>query len=132
MPSRFRYAVWIGYWIGLFVVMHRPLDSVGPLPFPWADKIIHFALYFLLAVLGAWCLRGARGDLTTRFLFGWAVVYAVYGALDEWLQAYAQRTASVGDWLADVCGIAAATAIAAVWQHRAAPTGVSQAEPGST
>lgn len=133
MPSRIRYPVWIGYWIGLFAIMHRPFAAGGELLFPWADKIVHFALYFLLALLGAWCLRGARGDLTTRFLVGWAAVYAVYGGLDEWLQSYTQRTASVGDWLADICGIAAATVIAVSWQHRrAAPTAASKTGPEAT
>jgi len=109
------------------------MDVVGELPFPEADKIIHFVLYSLLALLGTWCFRGARGDLTTRFLIGWAVIYVIYGAADEWLQSYVQRTASVGDWLADVCGIAAATALAALWQRRmSGPTAASRTEPEST
>ena len=44
--------LWIGYWAFLFVIMHRPISSDIGLPIPWADKLIHLTLYFVLALLG--------------------------------------------------------------------------------
>lgn len=111
--------LWIGYWVILFAVMHRPLPGGLGLPAPWLDKLIHVGVYFILAALGGWHQfrmgRGRRPGL----LIGWVCVYGAYAALDEWLQQFVGRTASWGDWLADVAGVLAAT-IVLVLQERSA------------
>ena len=103
--------MWIAYWCALFVVMHVPMGGTCPIPMRHEDKLIHFALYALLAWLGGRriVLRGQPD--ARRVLLRWAVIYAVYAALDEWLQPFTGRTASVVDWLCDVGGIASVTAI---------------------
>lgn len=106
-----RTVIWCGYWIAIFVLMHRPLGELGRPPFPWADKVVHFALYFGLTWLGAWRLRTYPGRLTRPSLFLWAGVFAAYGGIDEWLQSYVGRTMSLFDWFADVAGVATASLV---------------------
>ncbi len=116
--------LWIGYWAGLFVVMHVPLGGGGTALLPHGDKIIHFGLYYVLTMLGGRHLLASRGRQraagfslrgyprglkpATRCLL-WAAVYAVYAAADEWLQPFVGREMSLGDWIADVIGVASAT-----------------------
>lgn len=103
--------VWLGYWCFLFVIMHTPVVGTGGLRFDFADKIVHFLLYGTLTLIGAWRAGGAT-------LLGWAVVYAAYGALDEYLQQFVGRSTSFSDWLANIAGITAATIAAALWRRR--------------
>ena len=71
-----------------------------------SDKLVHFCAYFILAWLG-----GRRRIATHRFrhLAVWVVIYAIYAAFDEWLQPYSGRSLELGDWIADVCGVVAAS-----------------------
>jgi len=78
-----------------------------PLP-PHADKLVHFALYAILAWLSyrpAQVICGNKID--AAFL---AVLFcAVYGVTDEFHQMHVPgRTADLMDWLADICGATAA------------------------
>ncbi len=129
--------VWIGYWVSLFVVMHVPVEGGGPTLVPHGDKIIHFGLYYLLARLGGrhqlaarrrqraagFSLRGhPRGLKPAAHCLLWAVVYAAYAALDEWLQPFVGRTMSLGDWIADLIGISLATLTIALQRRSAEPT----------
>ena len=112
-----RLALWIGYWVALFVVTHRPLGAgTGLLP-PGADKVIHFALYFVLVILGGWNLRSAGRRSSLGTLIAWAGVYAAYAGIDEWLQQFVERTPSFWDWAADVAGVATGTVVLA-WKGR--------------
>ena len=106
-----RLGLWLGYWIALFAVTHRPFAGGVGLPIPGADKGIHLVLYFILAILGGRYLRASAGGLSLTRLIRWACVYAAYGALDEWLQQFVSRTPSWGDWFADVGGIVLATVV---------------------
>ena len=101
--------LWIGYWAGLFVVMHVPIGAGGTAIVPHGDKIIHFGLYYLLTVLGGRHLLASRQRAPVAVLLLWAAVYAVYAAADEWLQPFVGREMSLGDWIADVIGVALAT-----------------------
>lgn len=104
--------MWIAYWGAAFLLTHAPLGGLRGPGVPGADKIIHFCLYFGLAWLGVRATRPAQDGLRFRSAIGWALVFLVYGALDEWLQGFVGRTPSVYDWLADVAGIVVAT----IWQ----------------
>lgn len=93
----------------LFVFTHVPLPK-GPAPrWPQADKVVHFLLYFGLAWLGGRRLLVNQSRFSVRSLIAWAGVYAAFAVADEWLQGPVGRTPSVGDWLADVIGIGAAS-----------------------
>lgn len=111
--------LWTGYWCALFVVMHVPITRAPHLPFEQGDKLIHFVLYFLLAWLGGRHLRARGHSLRVSSILVWTVVYAIYGALDEWLQSFVGRTMSFGDWLADLGGIVAAAVVLMAWPVRA-------------
>jgi VanZ family protein len=102
---------WIVYWLGLFTATHLPPPGRVRLPSPYLDKVIHFALFFGLALLGGFALGLTRRRNAFWALAVWAAVYAVYGILDEWLQTFVKRSATVGDWLADVTGTLAATGL---------------------
>ena len=102
---------WIGFWVVLFAVTHRPFAGGVGLPIPWADKVAHFVLYFVLTMLGGRYLRRAGHGLDLPRLIGWACLYIAYGALDEWLQQFVDRTPSWGDWFADVAAVVVATVV---------------------
>jgi len=97
-----------------------PVAGGPAAPIPHVDKILHFALFFLLVWLGGrYLLSPSPGNPTTT-LGLWAAIYVGYAAADELLQAPVGRTASLADWLCDVAGILCATAILAA-MHRRGP-----------
>jgi len=116
---RFRYSlVWGGYWFLLFVIMHIPITA-PVLPVEGSDKIAHFVLYGMLAVLGGMRLRSHRSHKQLiRKLILWAFLYAGYGAIDEFLQDYVGRTCDTADWAADVCGVAVGTVVIGLSRSR--------------
>ena len=89
------------YWIALFIATHIPVsDPVRHLP--GGDKMAHLLAYAGLAYLFAFALQGRN-----RSLVGYACVLGVvaaYGLVDEWIQSFVGRSASIKDWIADVAG----------------------------
>ncbi len=86
----------------LFIGAANP-PTAGLIHEPW-DKVAHLLFFFLLGVL-------LRYGLT---LPAWVIVLlvAIVGAADEWHQYYVPgRTASVGDWLADLAGVVLAMVV---------------------
>ena len=106
--------LWIGYWVGMFVATHVPIAPSGLMTVRHGDKVIHFGLYFLLTTLGGryWLTTRRRAPIAALLI--WAAVYAAYGGVDEWLQDFFGRTGSTADWLANLAGIMAATAMLAL------------------
>lgn len=96
--------LWLGCWAGLFVIMHIPVPHGAPIP-KGGDKIIHMVAYFALATLGGRAAIGRGVRINLRWIITWTLVYAAYGALDEVLQSFVNRSASFTDWLADVAGL---------------------------
>ena len=109
--------LWLAYWLLLFTLTHVPTDGTRAIPVPDVDKIAHFGCYGLLAYLSGLFWGTAERRQTTIRLIGWAVAYAAYGAFDEWLQQFVNRTMSLYDWLADLGGIALGTVVVS-WQLR--------------
>ena len=109
-------AVWVVYWCLLFIATHVPMPE-GPHLIRHADKIEHVVAYFILALLGGWSISvrkelagGAPGATAPRrALWCWALVYVLYGIVDELLQSLVGRSMTLGDWLADVFGVTSAT-----------------------
>jgi VanZ family protein len=123
-PKRLRNLwLWVGYWVTLFAATHVPMPSTGRVPVRYGDKILHFGLYFLLAWLGGRYLRASRRHVSLVLLLAWAAAYTAYAGLDEWLQQFVGRSMSLGDWVADVVGLAAATATLAAART---PTALSE------
>lgn len=116
------------YWIFLFCVMHFPKARL-PGVVPAEDKVAHLLAYGLLAFL-LWKFAEAlrRGPVDAGFRWRALLLLSAYAVIDEYLQKFVGRSASVGDWLADVVG--AATMIAFLdWRRRAAAPPKAQAAP---
>ncbi|WP_409331529.1 VanZ family protein [Trujillonella humicola] len=79
-------------------VLFTPGDDVPP-AFFGVDKVVHVVLFAALAVAGRWA--GVPARLLALLLTGYALVSEVVQAL-----APLDRSGSVGDWLADVLGVA--------------------------
>ena len=106
--------LWLGYWLGLFIVMHVPVSGLRRLSFNNADKIIHLVLYFLLVWLGGRYFFVAGRAVSIAKLIGFAAIYGLYAAFEEWSQQFVGRTMSLGDWLTDAVGICLATLLLAL------------------
>lgn len=113
------------------VVLFSPGSDVPGAP-PGVDKVVHFAVFAILAVTGRWA--GAR-------LTPLAVALAGYAVASEIIQAYAPiaRDGSLPDVLADAVGILAGLAAFAGLRHLAGPdlpaapqgrTGPARRRPG--
>lgn len=83
------------------------------LPAGVSDHIAHFSGYALLGALVLRALAGATwSGVTLRAAWRAWLVSAVYGMTDEFHQRFVDgRWSSVGDWLADASGAAAAIAV---------------------
>lgn len=112
-----RRTAWIltaAYWVGIFVLTHLPPEELARAPHIW-DKAAHFLAYFLLAL----CLGGSlmltfphrRGIPLYVLLIGFS-----YGVVDELLQPFVRRDATVLDWVADALGVWVAVMI--LWALR--------------
>lgn len=104
------------YWIFLFCSTHFPklkLDLHVRAP----DKIAHCVGYGLLAFLFWRFAETFRRPLSKRFVWLALLWISAYGALDEWLQPFVNRSGDVLDWVYDVIG-AAAVLGALEWRRR--------------
>ena len=103
------------YWAGIFVLTHMPTSSLRGAPRIW-DKLAHFLAYFLLAAfLGAALMLtypNRRGIPVWVLLIGF-----VYGVVDELLQPFVRRQATLLDWVADALGVWAAVLLLWVLQR---------------
>ena len=105
----FGFVVLAAYWAALFVATHTP-DVEGTDIFNHADKVAHACAYAILAWLGAMVLRILHWP-TLAICVTVFLVCTTYGAVDEWLQQYADRHANPWDWIADVVGTVLGLAI---------------------
>ena len=89
-----------------------PGGSHPRLSIPHFDKVVHFGLWAVLAVLVASESNSMRvhGSITRRAQWLGLLLPAAYGLVVELVQALPQvgRSASLLDWLADVAGAAVA------------------------
>lgn len=86
-------------------------DPEFPLP-PHADKIVHAALYAILAAL-SYPLARSLGLRRTGAAIAAMLFASLYGASDEWHQSFVGgRDADVMDWVADTLGAMTVTWIA--------------------
>ena len=95
-------------WIASLVATHVPISHLPDLP--TGDKTLHGAGYFVLAGVFAVTLL-LHGLSPRRRSTTVLIVMALYGAFDEITQPLAGRSASWGDWLADIIGSLAAVMV---------------------
>jgi len=96
----------IAAWVGAFVATHAPLPAPPP-GMHVSDKGLHVAGYFALAAV-FWLTLLAYGKSGPVRTLATGIILSAYGAFDELTQPMFNRSASVDDWLADLCGIAIA------------------------
>jgi len=89
-------------WVGAFVLTHIPKLKL-PEEVHVGDKTLHAVGYAVLAALFL-LTRAAYGSSPWRRAILVAVSLAAYGAFDEITQPLVNRTAAMGDWLADLGG----------------------------
>lgn len=110
--------------------------SLGPWLDPLLDKIVHFALFGGMAALaarsfGALEPAGRLAPLARRPLAAAFLTTVAYGGATELAQlGVGERTAELGDFLADAAGAALAVGVVAAVRRRR--TGGAAGEPGPT
>lgn len=101
---RLAVVVLIAYWLVIFAGTHAPrIPHAVPLV---NDKVMHFTAYFCLTLLMCYSTTSPRW---LRRFTAIGLTAMVYGAIDEWTQAWVpNRQPDLADYLADVAGIGAA------------------------
>jgi VanZ family protein len=97
-----------GFMVALFWASSQP--DLTAMPGGMSDKTLHFAAYFVLAVLCQHATAGGRwSGIHPRSALAAFAIAAGYGAFDEFHQMLTPgRFPSVADWVADALGAAAA------------------------
>jgi VanZ family protein len=110
---RLRLLLWsatIGWWVLLATLTHLPLDRYIPEQqkqmMQFLDKPEHFIAYFILTALIG-CSLAISYPHRRHPVWLAVPLCMAYGAIDEWTQAWVNRTCSLNDWFANVVGIVA-------------------------
>jgi VanZ family protein len=93
------------YWLFLFCMTHLPRAKL-PSDIPHTDWVAHFLAYALLTFLFWRFCEAISRPLSEMYVWKAAALIAIFGIVDECLQPYVGRSASVLDWLADTLGMA--------------------------
>lgn len=98
----------------LFFLSAGPAPSIVP---AISDKVIHVAIYGLLALLLLRALAAGRWEgVSARTVCAAVALTALYGLTDEWHQSFVpSRSAEWADVAADVCGASLAGGAAWTW-----------------
>ena len=108
--SRRRWLAALGWAAVIFAGTSIPGRSLPP-AFPYADKLVHLAIYGVLGFLVGRALR-AGGAPPVRVVVAALGAMALFAAADEWHQQLVPgRSADAADWLADLVGATAGLAI---------------------
>jgi len=119
--AAFRRTCLIGYWLLIFVLTHTPdidgLPGARWLMHPF-DFAVHACVYGGWAALWWWVLAARGSRVRGRMAAGILAGGAAYGIFDEMTQALVSREPSVGDFLADVAGVALVLLFFGWWFNR--------------
>lgn len=105
------------YWPAIFVLTHTPVPGfVGKMGM--SDKTMHYLAYLILVSL-LWLTVSPTSKVDWRKAKVWVVlaVIAWYGATDEWLQGFVNRSPDVHDFAADFFGAITGLAILTVFSY---------------
>ena len=96
-----------GYWIAIFILTHIPIPQII-YKANVSDKTLHFVAYLIFTFL-LWAAISPDKKINWRKLTIWWVipVLIAYGAIDEWLQQYVNRSTDLTDFFANMKGVAA-------------------------
>ncbi|MFQ6048351.1 MAG: VanZ family protein [Phycisphaerae bacterium] len=92
------------YWIALLVLTHWPRLPTYAAP-PMTDKLVHFVVFAVLAAL-ALAATSQTATPGRHATLRWGLILLGYATIDELLQPLTGRSCSLGDWLANVAGLA--------------------------
>lgn len=98
----------------IFFLSHQPGDTFDAVSFfPGEDKIVHFIVYFLLGLSVIYAFGWHKGsDRVGRSGAVTVCICLLYGMSDEFHQYFIpDRSTSLADLVADVCGAGAAVLI---------------------
>jgi VanZ family protein len=92
------------YWPLIFAATHLPIQHIGRQT-GMSDKVMHWLAYLGL-VFFLWLAVSPYEKVNWRKAKVWIILAVLvwYGAVDEWLQSYVGRGASVDDFRADMFG----------------------------
>ena len=92
------------YWPILFVLAHIPIPQTI-YKAQVSDKAIHFTAYLVLVFL-LWFGIGHEHKVSWRGFKEWCILYIIilYGATDEILQSFVNRSCDVADFTANLLG----------------------------
>jgi VanZ family protein len=101
-------------WMGcIFYLSHQPGLDLPPL-FPQQDKLLHFAVYGVLATFLLGALPAPLSGYSRAQVLLAAGVASLYGISDEFHQSFVPgRQPDVFDWLADSAGALVAAVLMA-------------------
>lgn len=106
-----RYSLPLILWWGMmFVGTTIPGSSIPHSQLLTADKLIHTAMYLGLTLFLYRFLRKVKGVRIIQAASITFVILAFYGVFDEWHQGFVGRTPSQLDYIADMIGVATASA----------------------
>lgn len=72
----------------IFYLSSKPLHVDDTLQIPGLDKVVHMAIYGVLALIVSWGLRHARRPHKPVMQFWMPIAFAlIYGMTDEWHQS---------------------------------------------
>jgi VanZ family protein len=99
-------------WLIIVVILHVmqvPMHRDSEIRIPFADKIVHFSMFFILAFL--W-LRSGQYHFTRLQNYHYILLFfgcVVFGGIMEFIQGIvpSHRESDILDWCADVAGSAA-------------------------
>ena len=116
---RWRIELWVWGPVGAYCMLIFYLSSLSYVtPIGTSDKFAHFCEYSILGILWARALRYRKPAWPILFvLLSTTVFTGVYGASDEWHQAYVPgRVSDMHDAFADVAGGTFGGSVYLLWQ----------------
>lgn len=93
------------YWPALFIATHMPEIPGWVRRSGMSDKTLHYMAYLALTSL-AWLAISPYNKVNWKKAKVWGVLVVVvwYGALDEWLQGFVNRSVDIHDFYANLIG----------------------------
>lgn len=104
------------YWMFLFCVTHFPQLALGD-AIPASDKTAHLVAFALLAFLFWRFAETFRHPLPHGFVWMAALCLLLYAGVDEYLQRFVGRYASLHDFLFNAIGVLVVLALLE-WRRR--------------
>lgn len=94
--------------LAIFIASSFPGYEVPNMPIMLGDKIVHFAVYFVLGLSILISLVVDKNHWTNAKIIMMSIILgAIYGASDEFHQSFVPgRSVELLDWLADCLGVA--------------------------